>query len=340
MQPAYDIHPGAAGAMPMALQRMQVDAVAMQQQLDMQREFNTRMREALSTRDHDLIRAREREEEATLRAERAERAASEARERVARAEAARAELAAAPPSQSPAPAAPPASEISRADFEVLQDGIRRLRDEMSMIRTTPQIEAPPPPQPQPPPLPSARELEIMQLRSRLEQLEHEPVSSPSAAMPPTTPVPPHPFAVDTEGVQVIPAPHSSPPTSAARTFTERPHATPDTWGLQRRVEQLEHDVRAKDNQLAAYEESLADAMFHRTFAATAAPPPPPSAPAASAAAMRSSGGSALGQLRTLMGEAYLLKLALQRQGAAPPHVIKTLDSWIMASHALKKAVTK
>eukprot|EP00217_Crustomastix_stigmatica_P015689 CAMPEP_0183815510 /NCGR_PEP_ID=MMETSP0803_2-20130417/57049_1 /TAXON_ID=195967 /ORGANISM="Crustomastix stigmata, Strain CCMP3273" /LENGTH=57 /DNA_ID=CAMNT_0026060375 /DNA_START=15 /DNA_END=184 /DNA_ORIENTATION=+ len=49
------------------------------------------------------------------------------------------------------------------------------------------------------------------------------------------------------------------------------------------------------------------------------------------------------QLRALMGEAYLLKMALKRKAADAgdadaQEVTAALDQWIMASHALKKAV--
>ena len=345
---AASLYTGAAGALPIAYQRMQVDTVALQQQLDIQRDFNQRMREALATRDHDLIRAREREEEAALRAERAERAVTETRERLARTEAA----ATAPPVVvAPAAASQPSSDVSRADFEVLQDGMRRLREEMAMMRSAPAPTPAPSPAPAlelapapEPAMPSARELEIMQLRARLADLEHAPSSPHAHPDLLRTPVP-HPQAVDVEGVRVVPAGATAaptpPPHSTIGTSPARPRATPDAWGMRRRVEQLEHELKSKDMQLAAYEESLADAMFHRTYAATAVPPPVSAAPppiSISAPGPAPAGGSALTQLRTLMGEAYLLKVALQRQGAAPPHVIQTLDSWIMASHALKKAV--
>ncbi|KAK3265666.1 hypothetical protein CYMTET_25671 [Cymbomonas tetramitiformis] len=51
----------------------------------------------------------------------------------------------------------------------------------------------------------------------------------------------------------------------------------------------------------------------------------------------------LAQLRTLMGEAYLLKMAINKQSAGDrkdplsKEVSTALDAWIMASHTLKKA---
>ncbi len=50
-------------------------------------------------------------------------------------------------------------------------------------------------------------------------------------------------------------------------------------------------------------------------------------------------GDPLGQLRELMGEAYLLKMALRKEqpGAEQTTILRALDKWIMASHSLKKA---
>ena len=46
------------------------------------------------------------------------------------------------------------------------------------------------------------------------------------------------------------------------------------------------------------------------------------------------------QLKALMGEAYIVKMALKKQSNPDKaYVIDALDNWIMASHTLKKVCT-
>ena len=137
--------------------------------------------------------------------------------------------------------------------------------------------------------------------------------------------------------------------------------------LQGRVADLERDkallreqlagarrnLESQEGQLRAYEGAMMD-DFDRSLALDAAVVSPAmgagtartpllGTPGAAGGFAAGAGGSALSSLRALMGEAYLLKMALaKRQGgrnaAHVAEVAGALDEWIMSSHRLKKAV--
>ena len=111
----------------------------------------------------------------------------------------------------------------------------------------------------------------------------------------------------------------------------------DTRQLKMRISELEDENSRLQQQIADQERQLQD--YEATVAQSLTEEPngmllggyevPYSKPS-----------DPMQQLKSLMGEAYLVKMALKKQ-ATPSnlYVIESLDSWIMASHQLKKVCT-
>ena len=119
----------------------------------------------------------------------------------------------------------------------------------------------------------------------------------------------------------------------------------ETTSLTEKLEAKTSELRSKERQLLAYEESMVTNLGSIGGGGDASD---------KENVMNANGGgiggggdakSPLGQLKALMGEAYLLKMALKKQqaedgsstnGAATKDISAALDAWIYASHNLKK----
>ena len=112
--------------------------------------------------------------------------------------------------------------------------------------------------------------------------------------------------------------------------------------LQERIGQLEDEagkqqatVATQERALQEYEAAMAQSVASPFLGGVGAR----MSPGGLEAAGSGQAGDPLGQLRELMGEAYLLKMALRKEvpGAEQSSILRALDKWIMASHSLKKA---
>lgn len=120
--------------------------------------------------------------------------------------------------------------------------------------------------------------------------------------------------------------------------------------LRRQLQEAQEQLRAYDSAMIAdFESSLA--MEAASSPLSKQSMPMQAVGLLGVATPRSGGkggcqGQALSSLRALMGEAYLLKMALTKRGAIgadgerAAEVAAALDDWIMASHRLKKAVSE
>ena len=111
--------------------------------------------------------------------------------------------------------------------------------------------------------------------------------------------------------------------------------------LQERIGQLEDEAGKHQATVATQERALQE--YEAAMAQSVASPFGIRAGLVSPGGLEAAGtgqpGDPLGQLRELMGEAYLLKMALRKEqpGAEQTIILRALDKWIMASHSLKKA---
>ena len=111
--------------------------------------------------------------------------------------------------------------------------------------------------------------------------------------------------------------------------------------LQERIGQLEDEAGKHQETAATQERALQE--YEAAMAQSVASPFGIGAGLLSPGGLEAAGtgqaGDPLGQLRELMGEAYLLKMALRKEhpGAEHSTILRALDKWIMASHSLKKA---
>ena len=111
--------------------------------------------------------------------------------------------------------------------------------------------------------------------------------------------------------------------------------------LQERIGQLEDEAGKHQATAATQERALQE--YEAAMAQSVASPFGMGAGLLSPGGLEAAGtgqaGDPLGQLRELMGEAYLLKMALRKEhpGAEHSTILRALDKWIMASHSLKKA---
>jgi len=112
--------------------------------------------------------------------------------------------------------------------------------------------------------------------------------------------------------------------------------------LQERIGQLEDEagkqqatVATQERALQEYEAAMAQSVASPFLGGVGAR----MSPGGLEAAGSGQAGDPLGQLRELMGEAYLLKMALRKEDpdAEQSTILRALDKWIMASHSLKKA---